>query len=313
MEAALYYLVLGLVRFLQCLPLPVVAWVGRRCGALAYCLDARHRRVAVDNLTLAFGGEKSPGEIRALARENFRRIGENFASAVKTSSMGLTALGRHLEILGAEKILAAAPEEVPRSRMFVVGHFGNFELYAWVSRFLPGYQSVTTYRAVRQSRLDGLLRSIREASGCVVLERRKDGARLREIMNHPGMMVGLLSDQHAGRGGLWLPFFGRECSTLAAPAIFALRYKMPLHVAICYRVGLARWRIEIGDEIPVRLNGRRRSVEELMTHVNQELERAIRRDPANWFWVHRRWKTEKVRPRPAASAHVTDSAEAPHA
>jgi lauroyl/myristoyl acyltransferase len=28
-----------------------------------------------------------------------------------------------------------------------------------------------------------------------------------------------------------------------------------------------------------------------MVEVNAAYERAIRRDPANWFWPHRRWKS----------------------
>ena len=78
-------------RCIQALPLTWVARLGRAGGALAYWLDARHRRVALHNLTMCFGGEKSPAEIRALARENFRRIGENFACAVKTAAMSFEA------------------------------------------------------------------------------------------------------------------------------------------------------------------------------------------------------------------------------
>ena len=70
-------------------------------GGLAYWLDARHRRVALQNLTMCFGREKSPEEIRALARENFRRIGENFACAVKTAAMSFEALRPHVEFAGA--------------------------------------------------------------------------------------------------------------------------------------------------------------------------------------------------------------------
>ena len=63
-----------------------------------------------------------------------------------------------------------------------------------------------------------------------------------------------------------------------------------MHTGICYRVGLAQWRIEAGDEIPTREEGRARSTEEIMSDVNREFENAVRRDPANWFWVHNRWK-----------------------
>lgn len=299
MDLLIYLLALALVRFLQSLPLTVVAWVGRRLGGLAYWLDRRHRRVAEENLTFAFGSAMAPGKIRALAHEHFRRLGENYASAVKTASMTPVQLVRHVQFIGTRKLLPTSELQEPASRIFAIGHFGNFELYANIHHVVPGVRSATTYRALPQPRLDALLRSLREKSGCQLFERRRDGAELRQILRQPGLMVGLLSDQHAGRAGLWLPFFGRECSTIAAPAIFALRYKMPLHVAICFRTGLAQWRVEIGDEIPTHQHGRHRSVQEIMGDVNQAFELAIRRDPANWFWVHRRWKTEKVRPRPS--------------
>ena len=87
-----------------------------------------------------------------------------------------------------------------------------------------------------------------------------------------------------------VPFLGHDCSTTAAPAIFALRYHCALITGICYRVGLARWRIEAGAEIPTRENGQPRSTAAIMRDVNRAFEAAVRRDPANWFWVHNRWK-----------------------
>jgi len=68
-------------------PLVTVARLGRALGALVFWIDKRHRQVALDNLTLCFGHEKSPEEIRAIAKENFRRIGENYCSAIKTAAM----------------------------------------------------------------------------------------------------------------------------------------------------------------------------------------------------------------------------------
>jgi lauroyl/myristoyl acyltransferase len=292
MQTLLYYLVLGLVRGLQALPLDVVAWLGRRAGGLAYFLDRRHRRAALDNLAQAFQDEKSAAEVRALARENFRRLGENYLSGVKTASMTPTELASRVQVVGGRRWLPASEFELPRTRVFALGHFGNFDLYAWLGHFLPGYKTITTYRALPQARFDALLRRLREHSGCLYFERRTQGVEFLRKIAQPGQMVGLLSDQHAGDGGLWLPFFGRPCSTHTAPAVLAQRYKLPLHTAVCFRTGLARWRIELGDEIPTHEGGRRRPVADVMLEVNQALELAVRRDPANWFWVHRRWKPQ---------------------
>src|SRR6266436_3476818 len=108
MDTALYLLAHSLVTFIQALPLTWVARLGRGGGGAAYWLDARHRKVACRNLTLCFGDEKSAKEIRALARENFRRIGENFACAVKTAAMSFEELRPCVEFGGAPDFLARA-------------------------------------------------------------------------------------------------------------------------------------------------------------------------------------------------------------
>jgi len=245
---------------------------------------------------MCFGQEKSPAEIRAIARENFRRIGENFASAAKTASMSFEALRPHIDFVGNPTIITPAPGEKPRSIVGAIGHFGNFEMYARIGQIFPPFQAATTYRGLRQPSLNRLMQSLRERSGCLFFERRTDGAALRAAMNQPGMMLGLLADQSAGDGRP-IPFLGHDCLTTLSPAIFSLRYHCPLHTAICYRVSLARWRIEIGPEIPTIENGHPRSAEAITLDVNRAFEIAVRRDPANWFWVHNRWKQRKGKKR----------------
>ena len=290
METVLYLVARALIAVLQALPLNGVARLGRVGGALVYWLDVRHRRVAVKNLALCFGREKSAAQIRALAKENFRRLGENYACAVKTAAMNADELRAHVEFVGNERLAPFPAGQKPPTVVMAIGHFGNFELYARFGQFAPAYQCATTYRGLRQPSLDRLLLSLRQRSGCLYFERRTDAAALRAAMNQPGIMLGLLADQRAARGGIRVPFFGRECSTSAASAVFALRYSCDLHTAICYRVALAQWRIEIGPAIPTRKNGAPRSTREITTDINRAFEAAVRRDPANWFWVHDRWK-----------------------
>ena len=174
--------------------------------------------------------------------------------------------------------------------MLAIGHFANFELWARLSKLVPGYQAATTYRGLRQPSLNRLLQTLRTRSGCLFFERRSEGSALKAALARSGVMLGILSDQHAGDHGLHLPFFGKLCSTTAAPAVFALRYRCPLHVGICYRTALGRWRVEIGPAIPILENGEARPTADIMADVNKVFEVAIRRDPANWFWVHNRWK-----------------------
>ena len=304
MDWLLYILVLALVKSLQALPLRWVARLGRAGGALMYWLDGRHRRVALRNLEMCFGHDRNPDEIRSIARENFRRIGENYSSAVKTAAMTVNELQPHFDIIGWENIYPEPfGKEAPR-RVVAIGHFGNFELYARFCEYFPGIKGATTYRALRQPALNRLMQSLREKSGVSFFERRTDAEALKVAMRTPGIVLGLLLDQHATSGAVRVPFFGKDCSTSASAAIFALRYDCPLHTAICYRLGLAQWRVEIGKEIPTHINGQARSIKEITRDINRAFEVAVGRDPANWFWVHNRWKQPKKAADSSASAAV---------
>ena len=298
MDTLLYLLARAVIGMLQAMPLTWVARFGRAAGGFFYFLDARHRKVALKNLNLCFGAEKSSEEIGAIAKENFRRIGENFCCAAKTAGMTYVQLQGRIEFVGAEKF-ASEPGAPLKTHVVAIGHFGNFELYARFGQFMPSFKTATTYRGLRQPSLNRLLQGLRERSGCLFFERRTDASALKAAMAEQGLILGLLADQHAGNNGLRIPFFGHECSTSAAPALFALRYRTPLLTGICYRTGLARWRVEAGEEIPTHENGEARSIEAIMGDVNQAFENAIRRDPANWFWVHNRWKPRTARTRRA--------------
>ena len=285
MNFLIYWLGRAFIGFIQALPLTWVARFGRVMGGLAFYLDGRHRRVALKNLTLCFSREKSPEEIRAIARENFKRLGESYLSAIKTSAMSMEQLRPHVEYIGTEKLFP------PHRVVNAGGHFGNFELYARFKDLAPGYQLAATYRALNQPALNRLLTTLRDRSGVHFFERLTQGGALRTFMNQPAAILSLQIDQHGGDKGMRLPFLGHECSTSPSPAVFALRYQCAFYAAACFRVGLAKWRIELGEQIPTHdASGQPRDVVDLIRDVLRIQEGHVRRDPANWFWVHRRWK-----------------------
>ncbi|MDB6052851.1 MAG: KDO2-lipid lauroyltransferase [Verrucomicrobiales bacterium] len=289
MEIIFYWIIKSFLFFLQCLPLRWVGFLGRCGGGAAFHLDRRHRNVTIDNLTLCFGSEKTAGEIKSIARENFKRIGESFASAVKTAAIPASKIESVVKVSGVEKFYQPGLPYYPNI-VFAVGHFGNFEVLGRCNIHTPEYKIATTYRGLRQPKLNQLLLDLRTKSGAMVFERRSQASALKEVMSSQGILLGLFADQHAGDKGLHLPFFGHECSTSAAPAVFALRYNTPLYTCFCFRTSLARWSVEVGDEISTSLDGKPRSTLDIMLDVNRSFEKAIRRDPANWFWVHNRWK-----------------------
>jgi len=215
---------------------------------------------------------------------------------------------RICKLKGQEKFPSFVGSNTPNNCIVAIGHFGNFELYAQIAREVSGLRPVTTYRALKQPALNDIMQLMRGRSGCAFFERRTGAEEVRSALNEGGLLLGLLSDQNAGSSGVWGPFLGRDCSTTPAAAVLALRYDAPLFTSVCYRTSLARWTIELGDEIPTRENGQPRSIEAITHDINRALETAIRRDPANWFWVHNRWKKRKLKPNRSHSPATTPPA-----
>jgi KDO2-lipid IV(A) lauroyltransferase len=200
-----------------------------------------------------------------------------------------------VEFVGLEALLPA------RGRNLVVaaGHFGCFDLLALAATRCGGRTLATTYRGQRIRGLEVVLQELRGLTGVRFFERRGGVAALAALLKGGDVVLGLFVDQHAGTRGAWLPFLGRECSCSTAPAVLALRHDADLAIAICHRTGPARWRVELGPAIPTHgPDATPREVEAMTLDVNRAFEVAIRRDPANWFWVHRRWKP---RPEPGPS------------
>ncbi len=296
MEQFLYLAARAVLAVIQALPILWVARLGRAGGIVGYWVDPRHRRMALANLTRCYSAEKSPAEIRGIARENFRRLGEVYCCAIKSAAMSDAEVRAIFSVKGGEGVRSVGGDGRLVNRVFTGGHFGNFELANRMSALIPEYRAVATYRGIRPPKLDQLVYEMRTVSGNLLFDRRSGADELKRAMAEGGKLLILACDQADRSGGIELPFMGYSAWTTRAPVILAMRYKCVIFVPICYRVGLAKWVLEIGEPLRMEENGKRRGVEVLMCEINAALEAGVRRDPANWFWVHNRWKTRDDQP-----------------
>ena len=144
MDKLLYFLARTVVAIFQALPLTWVARIGRAGGAIFYFWMRDIAKSSMKNLQLCFAQEKSAEELRAIAKENFKRIGENFCCATKTASMSFDDMQDRIAIRRCEKNFLPKPGEAPQSFIVAIGHFGNFELYARYGQFMPVFRTATT-------------------------------------------------------------------------------------------------------------------------------------------------------------------------
>ena len=289
MDYLVYLLYRGFTRLIAALPLGVVFRLGQALGWVGYVFAGLYRRLAVHNLTIAYGGKKSPQEIRALARAHFVTLGANLLCAIKAEKFDAARLHEVVAVDGMEHLLASFARR--KGIVLVISHIGNWELFAQLCQYLPAEKWGTVYQPLGNRHIEA---HVQQARRKVQLFPRKQGFNAPTAFLRAGGALGVLVDQHAGDGGVWTPFFGRLASTSTLAALLALRTEADLLPMAVQTDGAARWRVVISP--PVSREGADGAVlgaEALTARLNGVLAAQIDRAPADWFWVHNRWKTPK--------------------
>ncbi len=283
-DRVVYLLAAALVAVVRRLPLSVCFALGEAVGALMWVILPGYRRLARENLATAFAGEMSEREIRQLTFRHFKTLGANALSAFKMPAVPVADIPNHATIENLDLLRRLL--DAGRPVVIAINHIGNWELYAQLVDAMPGVKFGTVYQALRNPLVDELVNRDRRLRGVATFDRKKGFIAALALLRTPGIL-GVLVDQHAGDSGMWTPFFRRLASTSTLAATLAMRADAAVVPIAIHTVGRARWRVMISPEIPWT----HEEPEKLTYDINVALERQIRESPADWFWVHNRWKT----------------------
>lgn len=287
MSDRLAYLLYRLVESIcRLLPLQVIWHLGWILGRVGCLILRRYKRLVRANLQIAFGRDRSATEIDWLTRDHFATLTANLLCSLKISWMPPEAVMARLETRGIEKVEPLLREG--KGIIYALCHMGNWEVLSQTNILGPGVKSASMYQALGNPWLNAHILKRRSRSVCTLFDRR-DGFQAPAGWLRDGNALGILVDQHAGDGGVWCPFFDRLASTTNLAALLSRRTGAPLVPLTVETIGPARWRLVCGE---VLAGGRAElNIDQTTARMNQVLEEGIRHAPADWFWVHNRWKT----------------------
>ena len=254
-------------------------WLFKRLGPLT----GVHRTV-MSNLQLAFPDWDEP-ERRRIASAQWENVGRVLIEFFIMDK--IMDDPTRVEVVGRDKLEAIVASGRPG--MFVSGHFANWEVMAAASR-LVGIDGVLAYRGANNPYIDARMRTTRRGYG-IKLFAPKGAKGGREIMSalSNGVSVGILSDQKYQEGVL-APFFGHMVATQHAPVRFAMRFGAHLQPGWVERGKGARFRVYVGDEIPLPAEGgTHEDVEHAVAAINAFIEGRARARPWEYWWVHKRF------------------------
>jgi KDO2-lipid IV(A) lauroyltransferase len=278
-------LVLALLWLLHGLPLGLQAALGRGLGALLHALAGSRRRIALRNLELCFP-EWSEQRRRALVREHFRWLGRSILERGLLWHAPVARLRRLIRVEGDVQLA----ERSERPVMWLVPHFMGLDVAGVATQIFQRQQVASIYQEQSDPVMDAAIRRGRLRFNQGEVFPRSDSARplLRAIrrrwafFNLPDMDFGI-------RDAAFVPFFGVPAATLLAPSRMARALDMLVQPVVAemlpggagYVVRFeAPWSDFPSDDALADT-----------ARMNRWIEAEIRRNPAQYLWVHKRFKT----------------------
>ena len=280
--------VLGLLWLLHWLPLGLLAALGRGLGVMLWMLGRARRRIALRNLELCFPG-KSESERREIALEHFKCLGRSLLERGLLWHASAERLKRLIHIEGP----ADFGDRHAGALMWLVPHFVALDVAAVAARFSVARPGCTVYQAQSNKVFDEAVRRGRLRFGKIRVFSRRETAKplLRAIKEGDGFFN--LPDMDFGRKDAeFVPFFGVPASTLLTPSRMARLLGMAVQPVVAemlpggqgYRVRFLEPWSNFPTDDPLA------DTEAL----NRWIETEIRRNPAQYLWVHRRFKTRPL-------------------
>lgn len=289
-----YAAIRAAVEGLSFLPRPAALSLGAALGEAVWLAGAR-RGVVDENLATTFPGRDAAWRQR-VGRATYRHFGAVLVEMARWIRRPLVEAGHLVRVSGLGRLEAARARG--RGVVVMTAHLGNWEVGPTVAR-LHGLAFTSVYQRVRNPYLDAAVRRIRTLHGQGLALR---GMGLRGAIEalRRNELVAFLPDQDAGPRGVFVPFFGRPASTARGPAEIALRTGAAVLPIFVLRRGDS-YEVLIEKEIIFhRAAPREAEVTRITAAYSRALEARIREAPEQYFWLHRRWKSQP--PSAAASA-----------
>jgi len=288
-------LISNLFRLIGYISGPIADSLAQAGAGLWFRIDRKHRNIAIQNLTRAFGLEKTPDQIRSLALQSFYNIMRIPFEIGWSDRLTLPELYQYAEIRGLHHVRTALAKG--KGVLALTGHMGNWELLPSVAP-MAGFSADIIYRPLDFPPLDAYFLRLRTRFGAGLIPNTH---AMRKILRQlkRGHLVAMLMDQNVDwYEGVFVDFFNHSACTNKGFALLALKTRAPVVPVFMVR-NRNRFIIEFCAEIElVQTGDRTHDIEANTLKYNQAIEAMIRRYPDQWFWVHQRWKTRPCCPWP---------------
>ncbi|HWE05241.1 MAG TPA: lysophospholipid acyltransferase family protein, partial [Rhizomicrobium sp.] len=228
-------------------------------------------------------------------RRMWDNLGRTISEYAHLEKLSMKGARPRIEVTGLEHVESAVASG--KGIIFISAHFANWEVmpFAAVQHGLDGAE---VYRPVNNPIVDRWMVRQRQTNGPTEqIAKGAYGTRRLFTLLRAGKAIFMLVDQKTNEG-VAAPFFGRDAMTTPAPAALALKLGAVLLPVSNERLKGAHFRMTVHPAIAYEpSDDHARDVLALTTRINEKIEAIVRRNSAQWLWIHRRWPKPGDMPR----------------
>jgi KDO2-lipid IV(A) lauroyltransferase len=246
------------------------------------------RKVAYNNLSDAFPN-KSKTELKIIINEIYRNFVLLWIEILQTWRLNDEYIDKNFQIHNWELVEKAVGEG--RGVIFVTGHIGNFEWTAHCLAIKLG-NTYAIMKKVKNPHINDLIVKLRECTGLKLILSKVALRRGLKLLRDGNTLL-VAGDQDARKLGIFVNFMNKTASTATGTAIFHLKTNAPMVFVAGIRRNLGIFDIyfeEIPDSNSKEINDN--NIKTITQSHTAILEKWICKYPGQYFWTHRRWKTQ---------------------
>ena len=291
LQAVLFYI---FTLFVAVLPRSQSNRIGRKLGTFLFNILHSRRSIAIDNIRQAlpfmkrhpsWTGVFETAEEIALA--TFMNLGISIVEVCRLYHGKGNDLIDSMVVHGLDNFQKA--KEKGNGVLCVSGHCGNWEL---ISLSFKQHLNENVWAIARKQNnpyLNSIIEKMRSGYGNKVIYNKAALRPILSVIKNKGV-IGMLADQAVFEdNGSLIEFLGRKAWANKAPAVIAHKTGVPIIPVFGYREN-GRFILTFHPEYALcgdrSEDGIRRDIQELSRY----LEDFVCVHPADWYWVHRRWK-----------------------
>ena len=282
------WILYGLVWLVGLLPLWVLYLFSDLLYFLLYDVARYRRKVVRQNLERSFP-EKNLAELVRIERRFYRHFCDIFVETCRMWHMSAKEMRRRCVFLNNEVIQKYF--DAGRSVIVVLGHYGNWELMASYTLWMPKeIDFYTLYKPLNNSVFDTLMYKIRSRFGAMPIPKNDILRKIVECRREGRLFfAAFIGDQTPSRRNLnfWMEFLHQDTPVLIGTEKIACKFDLPVVSLRMRRVRRGYYEVDIKD---LSASPKDLPHGELTRMHTQMLERYIREEPELWLWSHRRWK-----------------------